>query len=349
MASSNLRGKWKLIKQLTQGGQGLVHIAENIENIDGKQYILKELINKDNPQRILRFRREINTTNNLSHNHILKVIDFNIETDKPYLVTEYCAGGSLQKTQNRFWANAPLLTLEIFQQICEGVAEAHNKGIIHRDIKPDNIFLRTDSGPAVIGDFGICFLIDEADRLTMLQEAVGPKLYMAPEVEDGKILMENLTKKCDIYSLGKVLYWLFAGRIFSREKHREPNWDLRTICNNHKMEYVNRLLDKMITYNARSRISIDDVLREISTIRRLIEGKFNMIQKGTPQNCIYCGIGEYKDPAKTTDDTKKQYGLAFGMSESYIGNKQFRALCCDNCGNIQFFRVDESKNKNWLD
>jgi len=346
MSNSNLRGKWKLIKQLTQGGQGLVHIAENTEINDGKQYILKELINKDNPQRVLRFKREINTTNNLSHNHILKVIDFSIETDKPYLVTEYCAGGSLQKTPNKFWVNSPLLALEIFQQICEGVAEAHSKGIIHRDIKPDNIFLRTDSGPAVIGDFGICFLIDEADRLTMLQEAVGPKLYMSPEVEDGKILMENLTKKCDIYSLGKVLYWLLAGKIFSREKHRESDRDLKIVCNDQKMEYVNRLLDRMIVYESSKRIDIGEVIKEISNIIKLFSGNFNIILKGAKQVCHYCGIGEYRKHAINSQAAGEQFG--FGSQNRMA---EWRVLVCFNCGNVQAFRLDLCRvdNKNWLD
>lgn len=93
------------------------------------------------------------------------MIDFNLAADKPYLVTEYCAGGSLSKAEP-FWLKSPIIALELFEQICSGVAYAHNQNIIHRDIKPANIFLRTTTGPAVVGDFGICFLEEDGTRLT---------------------------------------------------------------------------------------------------------------------------------------------------------------------------------------
>ncbi|MFI5322988.1 MAG: protein kinase [Thermodesulfobacteriota bacterium] len=115
----------------------------------------------------------------------------------------------------------------MFQQICEGVAYAHTKGVIHRDLKPDNIFLRTRKGPVVVGDFGICYLEQDGKRITLTDEAVGPRNFIAPELEDGRL--ELISTKCDVYSLGKILYWLLSGgKIFSREKHREPQFDLKS-------------------------------------------------------------------------------------------------------------------------
>jgi serine/threonine protein kinase len=110
---------------------------------------------------------------------------------------------------NPYWAKSPIIALELFEQICKGIAYAHSQGVIHRDIKPDNIFLRTELGPAVVGDFGICFVEQDGTRLTILDEAVGPTMFIAPELEDGRLT--NITNKCDTYSSGKLLYWLLSG------------------------------------------------------------------------------------------------------------------------------------------
>ena len=71
-------------------------------------------------------------------------------------------------------------------QVCEGIRHAHSHGVIHRDIKPSNIFLRNGEGPAVVGDFGICYIEKDGARLTLTDEAVGPRIFMAPEFEGGR-------------------------------------------------------------------------------------------------------------------------------------------------------------------
>ena len=76
----------------------------------------------------------------------------------------------------------------------------------------------------VSGYKGICFIADDGTRITLTDEAVGARRYTAPELEDGRA--EDVTAAADVYSLGKVLYWLMAGRVFDREKHRDPRFDL---------------------------------------------------------------------------------------------------------------------------
>jgi len=118
------------------------------------------------------------------------------------------------------------IALELFQSVCSATAHAHANGVIHRDIKPANVFLRNKTGPAVLGDFGLAFIEDQSPRITETDEVVGPRTFIAPELEDGRL--EDVTSKCDIYSLGKLLYWLLSnGRVFSREKHRDEQWDLK--------------------------------------------------------------------------------------------------------------------------
>lgn len=233
--------RWEVDRSLGEGGQAHTFIVRDIKGDSETKYVLKRLKNLN---KIERFKQEIETVRNLNHPNIVRLIDFDLNATKPYLVTEYCSGGSLD-TAEPFWTKSPIFALELFNQICEGVSFAHGMGIIHRDIKPSNIFLRNEEGPAVIGDFGICYVEQDGSRITLTEEAVGPRLFIAPELEDGRLA--DISPKSDIYSLGKILYWLLSGgRIFSREKHREVQFDLKgrndtlpTGWNNIYMEHVN--------------------------------------------------------------------------------------------------------------
>lgn len=265
----------------------------DIELEDDKIYVLERL---KNPKRIKRFKREIEVVKKLSHRNIVELIAFNLESDKPYLVTEYCEGGSLTKTR-RYWKNSPIKALEIFQQICEGVAYAHGKGIIHRDLKPENIFLRTKKGPAVVGDFGICHVFD-GQLVTLTNEVVGSRFYTAPELEGGRV--QEPSRKCDTYSLGKILYWLLSdGRHLPREGYRELEWDLKGKnddtplgWNNIYMEHVNRLLlDNMIVANPEKRRLVGNILLLTKKVRRLILKEYNPIDGGTRQPCYVAFLG----------------------------------------------------------
>ncbi len=100
-------------------------------------------------------------------------------------------------------------TLELLIDIANGLAHAHANGIVHRDIKPANLLLSGAPALPVIADFGICYVVD-GDRMTLTDEAVGPRLFVAPELEDGRA--EQVSARSDVYTLGKLLYWLLKGR-----------------------------------------------------------------------------------------------------------------------------------------
>jgi len=192
--------RWEIVENIGEGGQAHAFIVRDVKGDGPTVYVLKRL---KNLERLERFKREIEAVRNLNHPNIVRLIDFDVDAPKPYLVTEYCSGGSLDKAEP-FWKKSPVIALELFQQICEGVGFAHSQGVIHRDIKPSNIYLRNADGPAVIGDFGICYIEQNGERLTLTEEAVGPRIFMAPELEGGRL--EDISKKSDTYSLGKVLY-----------------------------------------------------------------------------------------------------------------------------------------------
>ena len=207
--------RWEIVKSIGEGGQAHTFLVTDKKGSGEQSYVLKRL---KNLKRVDRFKREIEAVRTLSHENIVQLVDFDLEAEKPYLVMEHCSGGSLAQAEP-FWLKSPVDALEVFLQVCKGVVYAHSNKIIHRDLKPENIFLREKSGPAVVGDFGICYIEDDGSRFTLTEEAVGPRLYIAPELEDGKI--DKVSDKSDVYSLGKLLYWLICGQVFSREKYRE--------------------------------------------------------------------------------------------------------------------------------
>jgi serine/threonine protein kinase len=334
--------RWEIKEPLPEGGQAHTFLVTDSKGGSETLYVLKRL---KNINRIERFKREIETIRNLSHENIVRLVDFDLEADPPYLVTEFCAGGCLSKAKP-FWRGSPVIALEVFQQICEGVSYAHNQGIIHRDIKPDNIFLRTENGPAVVGDFGICFVEDDGTRLTLTDEAVGPALFIAPELEDGRV--QAVSQKSDVYSLGKVLYWLLSdGKVFSREKHRQLQWDLKgwnegTLLgwNNIYMEHVNRLLDFMIVDNPEERRGVSNILILTSWAKKLIQKEYNPVSTKIRQLCTYCGQGYYVIRGSDSTDANN-----FGLQ--VVGKPDWRIMVCNICGHVQLFRVDMANQKDW--
>lgn len=333
--------RWEVKNSLGEGGQAHTFLVTDLRGATETLYVLKRL---KNPNRVERFKREVETVRNLSHENIVKLIDFDLEASKPYLVMEYCEGGSLSQAKP-FWRNSPIIALQMFQQICEGVAYAHSQDVIHRDLKPENIFLRTTRGPVVVGDFGICFVEEGGSRVTLTDEAVGPTQFIAPELEDGRA--DAVSDKSDTYSLGKVLYWMLSGRIFSREKHRLPQWDLKEQnensllgWNNIYMEHVNRLLDLMITDDPASRRSVHNISLLLRDATRLIEKEYSPIAPDIRQPCAYCGQGIYVLKAKDNTDT---YNFGFQP----IGAPNWRIMVCNTCGHVQSFRLDFAQRKDW--
>lgn len=338
--------RWEVVRSLSEGGQARTFIVIDRRGDGGTPYVLKRL---KNPNRAARFKQEVEAIRNLNHPGVLRLIDFDVESPEPYLVTEYCAGGTLEDSEP-FWRDSPAHTLELFEQICAAVSHAHANGVIHRDLKPANIFLQAESGPPVVGDFGLCLLDGVQERVTATDEAVGPYRFMAPELEDGRL--EDVSTRADIYSLGKLLYWLFSGRVFTREKHREQGWDLKGPPDesmlgraNIYLEHVNRLLDLMITADPAQRRSIDNIRALAEITRRLVEKEYYPVVKGLRHPCAYCGLGYYVKRANGSD-----LNAVRSMGFTPVGDPKWLIFTCNNCGHLQAFRLDYSgANGGWLE
>src|SRR5690349_10732780 len=139
-------GKWKIEKTLTAGGQGDILLVSH----DGQQAVLKRLRNAANPERIARFKREIEVGQRLDHPNVATVIEYDIQAAKPYFISKYCPLGSLADMDLSEWSIPR--KLDLFHKICQGVAHAHIEKVIHRDLKPDNILLGDSSTP-IVADF----------------------------------------------------------------------------------------------------------------------------------------------------------------------------------------------------
>ncbi|MBI1884848.1 MAG: serine/threonine protein kinase [Chloroflexi bacterium] len=322
-------GKWKIVESLSEGGQAHTFIVRKVQEDGDETYVLKRL--KD-PARIGRFRNEVEAGLKLKHNNIVEVIDWDLDGRQPYIVTVYCKGGSLNRARPFDYSDHGRL-LDLFGQICDGVLHAHSQRVIHRDLKPDNIFLWADRhGDAVVGDFGLCFL-EEGERITLTEEAVGARNYTAPELEDGRA--EQVSAQSDVYSLGKILYWLVsAGRTFSREKHRDPEFDLVRLTNNLYLEHVNRLLDQMVVLDAGKRWHLEVVRNQVAISKRLIVGEYNPVGPSVWARCYYCGMGSYLLIGRDRETTENEYFIRTGQPGDW------RVLVCNYCGHVQTFRPD---------
>ncbi len=342
---SDFGSRWKNLGSFREGGQAHTFKVEDKTTADKKIYILKRL---KNPKRSERFNREIEACLALDHPNILKIIDHGTLSDKrqkPYFVTNYCTPGNLD--DHEMPPGSPLKTLELFRGICAGAAHAHDKGIVHRDLKPENILL-TEDGTPVIADFGICFMDTDGnvDRLTATMEVAGSRWYCAPELRDGRVEAGISQAPADVYSLGKVLYWMLSGKKnFDREDHRLPRYRIGQDDEAEPAyELINELLDKTIIASSTQRIqNARSLLGEIDDLITIIRNGGHAISLQVPQRCIFCAKWRYQVIVNGLELSPQS---ANGQAQSLFGwaspktTPLWLIMACDTCGNVQTFRPD---------
>jgi len=201
-------GKYEIEGLLAGGGMGQVYRAyhPSLERHVAVKVIRTEAARDQGT--VERFRREAKVVAALRHPGIVQVHDFDVDGGTLYMVMEYVEGESLKERLSSLHARGRRLPLEealaLFRAITEAVAYAHQRGVVHRDLKPGNILLLKEGRP-VLADFGLSSLLaGERDALTGIQ---GTPLYMAPE----QCLGTSPTPRSDVYSLGVMLYELTTG------------------------------------------------------------------------------------------------------------------------------------------
>jgi tetratricopeptide (TPR) repeat protein/tRNA A-37 threonylcarbamoyl transferase component Bud32 len=202
-----LADRYRIEKEIGSGGMATVYRAEDLRH-DRKvavKVLRRELAAAIGPERFL---REIRLTANLQHPHIVPVYDSGEAAGLLYYVMPFVEGESLRARLDRE-ARIPLAeSLRIARQVATALAFAHERRVIHRDVKPENILLT--GGTAMVADFGVARATEAAggDQLTAVGIAVGTPAYMSPEQASGE---SHVDGRSDLYSLGCVLYEMLAG------------------------------------------------------------------------------------------------------------------------------------------
>ncbi len=201
----NSIGRYQLVEKLGQGGMGVVYRAFDtlLQRVVAVK-LISGSIESGGEQRE-RFFREARAAGQLSHRNIITIHDLGEHEGQPYLAMEFLEGEDLQRRLARPERMSLARKVEIAVEVCEGLEYAHTRGVIHRDVKPANIFI-TDNGTAKILDFGLARLV--TSELTNSNMMMGTINYMAPEQVRG----ERADQRSDIFSVGVVLYELLGGR-----------------------------------------------------------------------------------------------------------------------------------------
>lgn len=212
LIGKRLNDRYKIISLIGGGGMANVYLARDIilERDVAVKVLRLDFANDE--QFIKRFRREAQAATSLNHEHIVSIYDIGEEEGVYYIVMEYVRGATLKQYIQQY---APLpveQALRIMDQLTSAIAHAHENGIIHRDIKPQNILLDED-GNVKVTDFGIAVAMS-GTTITQTNSVLGSVHYLSPEQARGGIA----TEKSDIYSLGVVMFELVTGRLpFSGE------------------------------------------------------------------------------------------------------------------------------------
>ena len=206
-AGLDLGERYHIVRQLGEGGMGEVFLARDKELDRDVALKVIRLDLASNPAILERFKREIQLSSNITHKNILRVYDLGEANGVKFLTMQFVQGRDLAAVMRR---DAPLAVprvVEIFRQICEGLQAAHEQGVIHRDLKPQNIMI-DDRERVLITDFGLAKSLNYG-TLTEAGKVIGTPHYMSPEQVKGV----ELDQRSDIYSLGIILYEMLTGTL----------------------------------------------------------------------------------------------------------------------------------------
>ncbi|WP_040228045.1 Stk1 family PASTA domain-containing Ser/Thr kinase [Bhargavaea cecembensis] len=269
MIGKRISGRYEVLGLLGGGGMSTVYLARDmiLDRPVAIKILRYDLADEEELRK--RFHREALSATSLIHPNIVNIYDVGEDGDLHYLVMEYVEGRTLKEYIQE---KAPLpaaRAVDIMMQLCSGISAAHLHGIVHRDIKPQNILMDLD-GNVKLTDFGIAMALS-ATALTRTNSVMGTVHYLSPEQARGGIA----TKRSDLYSLGIVLYEMLAGKLpFSGEspvsialKHlQEDTPRIRDERPDVPQSLENVILKATAKDPAHRYASADDMLRDLRTV-----------------------------------------------------------------------------------
>jgi len=202
-------GAYRILSILGRGGMGVVFRAQDVhlERVVALKAMLPSLASI--PSAKERFFREAKAAAALRHPHVVTIFQVGEDRGAPFLVMEFLEGELLDDRIKREPQLSVLEVLRIGKEIADGLEAAHERGLIHRDIKPGNIWLEGTKGHVKILDFGLARAVAGQTKLTQSGTIIGTPAYMAPEQTRG----EKVDHRCDLFSLGSVLYRMGTGEM----------------------------------------------------------------------------------------------------------------------------------------
>jgi serine/threonine protein kinase/Flp pilus assembly protein TadD len=204
---STFAGRYQIIEELGRGGMGRVYKALDTEvNEKIALKLIKPEVAVDG-KTIDRFRNELKLARKVRHKNVCQMYDLNRDRGNYFITMEYVSGDDLKGLIRKMSSFSAGQAVSIGRQVCEGLAEAHRQGVVHRDLKPQNIMIDQE-GVARIMDFGIARSV-RGKGLTGAGVMIGTPDYMSPEQVEGK----DTDQRSDIYSLGVILYEMVTGRL----------------------------------------------------------------------------------------------------------------------------------------
>jgi serine/threonine protein kinase len=202
-------GNYDLIDKIAEGGMGTVYKAR--DRTTGETVAIKIVSAHVTRNTIMmkRFEQEYNVARHLEHPNIVRALDFGYNGTSPYLVMEFVDGESLGKRLERDGKIPEAEAIRIMGQVAQALHKAHKQGLVHRDIKPDNVLVTRD-GQAKVADLGLVKELETDLNLTRTGRGLGTPHFMAPEQFRNA---KNADARCDIYSMAATLYMMVTGEL----------------------------------------------------------------------------------------------------------------------------------------
>jgi eukaryotic-like serine/threonine-protein kinase len=300
---------YKILEKLGEGGMGVVYKAQDtkLDRIVALKFLPPHLLYDAEAK--ARFEHEAKAASSLSHTNITTIHEIDEFEGQMFIVMEYCEGKTLKEVIEKETPSIKKV-LDIGIQVCEGLAIAHEKGIVHRDIKSNNIML-TPRGQVKIMDFGLAKLRG-VSKLTKTGTTLGTMYYMSPEQVQGM----EVDQRSDIFSFGVVLYEMITGQLPFKGEHEAAI--IYSIINEtpeplarykaNAPEELQRIVDKTLEKNREMRYQQIDELR--ADLKKLSKGVESPLKKQLPSIAVL--------PFTNLSADKEQEYFCDGMAEEII-------------------------------
>ena len=209
LLEETLGTQYEILRLLGQGGAGTVYLARErlLERLVAIKVLRSEFVSADSRER---FIREARTAAKLMHANIVPLYSFGQAGDTLFYIMGYVEGESLEAMLARVGRPDFNESRRILVEVADALGYAHRNGVVHRDVKPDNILIERESRRALLTDFGIAKVQSTQSTLTQTGHIVGTPLYMSPEQAAGDSVIDG---RSDLYSLGVIGYRMVAGRL----------------------------------------------------------------------------------------------------------------------------------------